>query len=407
MTCARSPLAIYDEPKPAAIPSLAIDPFSEAFLADPWPGLRTIRDAGPVVWLEAYNIVAVARYAEARHVLSNWQAYSSARGVGMEDFVRHGRFRLPSLILEADPPEHSKARGVLSSVLSPPILKSLKVGFEEKADALIRTLVAKRRFDAIGELAEAFPLSVFPDAMGLPQEGREKLLPHAEMLFNSFGPRNGLFERSMHQASFDWVEHLGQRATLGPGLGLLIHDAAEKANISTNDAPKLVRALVQAGLDTTVHAIGASLLCLARFPDQWDRLRCQPSLAVSAFNEAIRFESPVQTFFRTTMGDQELSGTQLKDGAKVLVFLGAANHDPARWESPERYDISRDSTGHLGFGTGIHRCVGQLLARMEGEIVLTALARHACSLRLAGDPVRRLNNTLRGLASLPVEVEPA
>lgn len=407
MNGVRSPFALYEGPPPAGVPALDIDPFSPDFLDDPWPGLRTMREAGPVVWLEPYNIVAVPRYDEARHVLSKWQAFSSARGVGMEDFVRHGRFRLPSLILEADPPEHSSARGVLSRVLSPPVLKDLRAGFKAKADALIRGLVAKRRFDAISELAEAYPLAVFPDAMGLPQDGRERLLPHAEMLFNSFGPRNALFKQSVHQASFDWVEHLGQRATLGPGLGLLIHEAADRGDVLKGDAPKLVRALVQAGLDTTVHAIGASLYCLARFPDQWARLRAEPALVASAFNEAIRFESPVQTFFRTTIGDQYLAGAQLQDGNKVLVFLGSANHDPARWDAPDVYNIGRDTSGHLGFGAGIHRCVGQLLARMEGEIVLSALARHVRTLSLAGPPVRRLNNTLRGLASLPVEVEPA
>ena len=116
-----SPFALYDGPPPAGVPPLDIDPFSPGFLDNPWPGLREMREAGPVVWLEQYNVAAVARYEEARSVLSNWQAFSSARGVGMEDFVRHGRFRLPSLILEADPPEHSKARGVLSRVLSPPV----------------------------------------------------------------------------------------------------------------------------------------------------------------------------------------------------------------------------------------------------------------------------------------------
>lgn len=184
----------------------------------------------------------------------------------MEDFVRHGRFRLPSLIMEADPPEHTKSRGVLSGVLSPPVLKKLRAGFEEKAEVLVTELVAKRRFDAIGELAEACPLSVFPDAMGLPPQGRERLLPHAEMLFNSFGPRNAIFERSLHQASFEWVEQLRRRETLGPGLGLLIRKEAEKGNVSKDDAAKLVRALVQAGLDTTIHTFGASLHCLARSP---------------------------------------------------------------------------------------------------------------------------------------------
>lgn len=407
MSVGLSPFAIYDGPPPAGIPVTDIDPFSPSFLDDPWPGLETLRELGPVVWLSAYNIVAVARYEEARQVLSDWAAFSSARGVGMEDFVRHGRFRLPSLILEADPPQHSGARGVLSRVLSPPVLKQLRAGFTEKAEAMIAALVAKRKFDGISDLAEAFPLAVFPDAMGLPVEGRDKLLPHAEMLFNSFGPRNALFQQSVHQASFDFVEHLGQRGSLRPGLGLRIHEAADRGEVSHADAPKLVRALIQAGLDTTVHAIGAALLCLARFPEQWDRLRANPALAGSAFQEAVRFESPVQTFFRTTMGTQDLAGARLRDGDKVLVFLGSANRDPRRWDAPDRFDIGRDINGHMGFGAGIHRCVGQLLARMEGEIVLTTLAQHVRSMRLAGPPVRRHNNTLRGLAALPIEVEPA
>jgi len=243
--------------------------------------------------------------------------------------------------------------------------------------------------------------------MGMKREGREKLLPHAEMLFNSFGPRNALFEASRAQASFDWVEEQGRRENLSPGLGLVIHEAADRGEIGPEEAPLLVRALLQAGLDTTVNAIGATLYCLARFPDQWERLRAEPALAKAAFDEAIRFESPVQTFFRTATRDTEIGGARVHEGDKILMMLASANRDPRQWDAPDRYDITRKTLGHVGFGAGIHQCVGQILARMEGELVLDALVRRVKRIRIAGDVVRRHNNTLRGLASLPVEVERA
>jgi cytochrome P450 len=405
---ARSPYAIYDSEPPAGVPVLDVDPFSIDFFADPFPVHEQLREAGPFVWLSRYNIGAVARYEHVRDALTDWKTFSSARGVGMEDFVRHGRFRLPSLILEADPPQHSRSRGVLSRVLSPPVLKGLRGRFEIEAEAMVDEVVRRRRFDGITELAELFPLRVFPDAIGMGREGREKLLPHANLLFNSFGPRNELFEASKENVSFDWIEEQGQRANLAPGgLGMMVHEAADRGEIGHDEAPLLVRALLQAGLDTTINALGATLYCLARFPSEWDKLRADPKLARGAFEEAIRYEAPVQTFFRTTTCATTLGGTPLNEGDKVLMFLAAANRDPRQWERPDTYDISRKTVGHVGFGAGIHACVGQLLARMEGELVLTALARRVKTLRIAGEVERRYNNTLRGLASLPLEIEPA
>jgi cytochrome P450 len=122
----------------------------------------------------------------------------------------------------------------------------------------------------------------------------------------------------------------------------------------------------------------------------------------------VRYETPVQTFFRTTTRPVDIAGTSVGEGEKVLMFLGAANRDPRRWEWPGEYDILRRTTGHVGFGSGIHQCVGQLLARLEGECVLAALARKAAAIEITGPPRRRYNNnTLRALASLPVTVRPA
>ena len=137
------------------------------------------------------------------------------------------------------------------------------------------------------------------------------------------------------------------------------------------------------------------------------RLRGDPSLARNAFEEAIRYESPVQTFFRTTTREVELAGHRIGEGEKVLMFLGAANRDPRRWENPDSYDVTRRTSGHVGFGSGIHMCVGQLLARVEGEVMLAAIARKVASIEITGPVKRRYNNTLRGLESLPITISPA
>ena len=241
------------------------------------------------------------------------------------------------------------------------------------------------------------------------QEGREHLLPYAGVVFNAFGPPNQLrqtaIERSQpHQA---YVQEQCQRDNLAPGgFGACIHARVDAGDITTAEAPMLVRSLLSAGIDTTVNGIGAAIYCLARFPEEFSRLRSDPSLARNAFEEAIRFESPVQTFFRTTTKDVEISGCKVGAGEKILMFLGAANRDPRRWADPDRYDITRKTSGHVGFGSGIHMCVGQLVARLEGEVMLAALARKVAAIEMSGPVKRRYNNTLRGLESLPITLRP-
>lgn len=403
-----SPYCIYDRAPPEKVPVLDLDPFSLDYFADPFPCQERLRDAGPFVWLSTYNIGAVARYENVREVLLDWQTYSSARGVGMEDFEVHGRFRLPSLILEVDPPGHGVARAILGKVLSPTVLNALREQFTKKAEILVDELIDRRRFDAIADCSEAFPLRVFPDAIGISEEGREKLLPHADMLFNSFGPRNELFQASADKANFEWIDAQGQSENLSPGgLGMMVHELAERQGLSHSDGAKLVRALLQAGLDTTINSLGATLYCLARFPNQWRKLRADPGLAKAAFDEAIRFEAPVQTSFRTATRNATLGDAQVAAGDKILVLLGAANRDPRKWQKPDRYDIERKSFGHVGFGFGIHVCVGQLLAKLEADVLLRCLARRIADLHIVAEPVRRYNNTLRGLGSLPLEIVPA
>jgi cytochrome P450 len=392
------------------IPHLDFDPFSIEFFADPFPTHEKLREAGPVVYLDKWGVYGVARYEQVHAVLNDPQTFCSSRGVGLSDFAKEKPWRPPSLILEADPPAHTRTRTVLNQVLSATAMRPLRGHFTALAEAKVDELLARGSFDAIPELAEAYPLSVFPDALGLKQEGRENLLPYASLVFNAFGPPNELrkeaIERSApHQA---YVAAQCQRENLAPGgFGACIHARADAGDIPHGEAPLLVRSLLSAGIDTTVNGIGAAVYCLARFSDQFEKLRADPSLARNAFEEAVRFESPVQTFFRTTTREVDIGGHAIGEGEKVLMFLAAANRDPRRWENADSYDITRRTSGHVGYGSGIHMCVGQLVARLEGEIMMAALARKVKSIEISGEVKRRYNNTLRGLESLPVTIKPA
>jgi 4-methoxybenzoate monooxygenase (O-demethylating) len=390
-------------------PVSTVDPFSHAFLRDPYPHHEALREAGPVVWLEQYGIWAMARHEQVRDALTDWQTYCSSAGVGLSDFRKEPPWRPPSIILEADPPLHTRTRAVLTRILSPAAINILRDTFEREAELLIAQLVERREFDGVADLAEAYPLKVFPDAVGISEEGRENLLPYGTMVFNSFGPRNDLFDRAMANAGpvRDWIMSKCSRAALAAGrLGLQIFAAVDAGELSEDEAGMLVRSFLSAGIDTTVYGLGNALYCMARYPDQWRTLREKPNLIRGAFEEVLRFEAPVQTFFRTTTRAVDVAGVQLGDGEKVLLFLAAANRDPRRWDRPDTFDVSRRAAGHMTFGTGIHGCVGQAVARLETEAILTALASRVASLELTGEPERRLNNTLRGFDTLPLRIVP-
>jgi 4-methoxybenzoate monooxygenase (O-demethylating) len=387
-----------------------IDPFCDEFLTDPYPFHERLREAGPVVWLERYGIWACARHAEVQAALTDWRTFSSAAGVGIDDFRRSKPWRPPSLILEADPPLHTRSRIAMNRALSAKAMAGLRASFKEAAERLADALIARRRIDAVVDIAEAYPLSVFPRAVGLGPVGLENLLPYGTMVFNAFGPRNAHFEAAMVEAAkvVGWINAQCMREALSPeGIGAAIWAAVDTGEITREEAPVLVRSILSAGLDTTIIGIGNGLYAFAKNPAQWKALRENPTLARPAFDEILRWETPVQTFFRTTTKAVELGDVSIPEDAKILLFLAAANRDPRRWEEPEKFDIARRAAGHVAFGAGIHMCVGQMLARLESEMMLSALAARAWHIAIVGEPQRKLNNTLRQFASVPIELTPA
>lgn len=399
--------------KPAeaeAVPNLAIDPFDKVFLGDPYAYHDTIREAGPVVWLDSVGAFAMARYEEVKDSLRDHETFCSSRGVGTLDFAKETPFRPPSLLLEADPPLHDRTRSMMNRIVSLKALKELRPRWQAKAEELVHRLVERRRFDAVKDLSEIFPMMIFPDTIGLRDDGREHLLDYATIVFNAFGPDNDVLREGNEgkEAAIEWVAEACKRDNLKEGgWGMAVFEAADRGECTHEEAERLVRSFLSAGVDTTVNGIGHMVLALAGHPEEYQKLRSNPSLVRRAFEESLRWDSTVQTFFRTTTKRVEVGGAEIPEGQKVLLFLAAANRDPLHWDEPDAFRIERNTSGHVGFGFGIHQCLGQMVARLEGELIGTAIAERVASIRLTGAPVRRLNNTLHAIDSVPVEVEPA
>ena len=399
-------MTITSSTRPAA-PVLTDDPFGREVLTDPLPFHERLREAGRIAFLPQYDLFAMGRYDDVRAGLTDWQTFQSAAGVGLSNFRKEKPWRPPSLLLEADPPHHDAPRHALEEILNPRRLRHLREQWNADADALVDELLDRQEIDGAHDIADVFPLRVFPDAVGLRKDGRENLLPYGDHTFNSFGPTNALVQRGQEHIgqTSAWIGAQCARDALAPtGFGADIWAAADRGDITHEMAPLIVRSLLTAGVDTTVHGLSSVIHAFVGQPDQWDRLRAEPGLARVAFDEAVRLESPVQTFFRTATRDVDIDGVVIPDGHKVLLVLAAANRDPRRWAEPDRFDLSRDPSGHVGFGMGIHQCVGQHIARLEAEAMLTAMARRIRRIEPTEPAVRHQNNTLRGWKSVPLRI---
>jgi cytochrome P450 len=389
----------------ATRPISDIDPFSNASILDPYPFHEQLREAGPLVWLQKWDVWAVTRYEQVKAVLTDWKNFCSSGGVGLSNFRTERPWRTLSLLLETDPPDHTRHREVVGRLLSPSAVRGLRDQFEREAQKIIESVLNAGPFDAIPVLAEAYPLKAFGDAVGGVPEGRSHLVAWGNMVFNTMGPRNEHYERSLGNSKpvFEWLNAACRRENLSSdGLGAQIYTALDDGIVSEEEAPLHVGSFLSAGVDTTTNAIANALFCFARHPEQWRQVRNDPMRVRAALEESLRFEAPFQTFFRTATCDIEIAGTRISKDQKMLISVGSANRDPRRWANADTFDANRKATGHFGFGAGIHGCVGQAIARLEVDVLLTELAKKVKLIDLCGEPVRLLHNTLRGFDCLPI-----
>ena len=389
----------------APSPRSDLDPFSRENILDPYGWNGKFRDTAPLVWLTKYDVWATGKYDLAKEILDDWETYCSSAGVGLTNFHKEEPWRPPSKLLEADPPEHTQRRGVADGVMSHGNLRNLRPFFAEQAKLLVDRLLEKGTVDGMADIAQPFILKVFPDSVGLKPEGRERLLAYGNMVFNGFGPRNEIFEESTAAADevVDYIMTCCLRSELDPdGLGAQAYKASDEGIVTEEEALFIVRSMLSAGLDTTVFAIGNALNCFAEHPAEWAKLREKPALARNAVEEVLRYDSPFQALFRTTTREVELAGKTIPEKEKILVVLGSANRDPDAWDDPETFNIDRNAAAHLGFGFGIHHCMGQAMARLEMQALFTELANRVDRIEPAGPGVRAVNNTLHGFKTLPL-----
>lgn len=389
------------------MPVLDVDPYDEALLLAPEAYHAALRAAGPLAWIPRYGVCASGRFEVVETVFRDWRRFCSARGVGLGDFKRETPWRAPSIVLEVDPPAHERTRRVLARALSPNAVAALEPRFATAAARHVDAALAAGSIEAVSALAAAYPLEVFGDAVGLDGGARATLLKYGAMVFNALGPDNALRRNALADAAevTAWIAARCDRDALHPdGFGAAIHAAAAAAEVTHEEAALLVRSLLSAGIDTTVATLANLLYCFATHPAQWAKLRADAGLLPAAIDEVLRYASPVHTFCRTTDGTVELAGMVLPEGTKILCVMAAANRDPTRWDSPDTFDIARAPKPHLAFGSGIHVCVGQHVARREIAALLAALRARVARIELAEVPVWQPGNAVRTLAALPLEL---
>jgi 4-methoxybenzoate monooxygenase (O-demethylating) len=391
------------------IPVWDVDPYDADILRAPHAFFDKLRELGEVVYIPRYSILAVGRFATTRKVFSDHENFVSSRGVGLNDFSKGTPWRPPSIILEVDPPDHTKTRKVLARALSPKVMKGMADLFRDTAEEIVGQVLEKGTIEAVTDLAEPYPTTVFPKVLGMKDVNARHLVDYGAMVFNSIGPDNEIQRNSLAHAPeiVSYINASCDRSKLTKdGLGEIVYANADAGEITHEEAALLVRSFLSAGVDTTVTGIGNALWCFSQNPDEWAKLQADPTLFRPAFEEVLRFTSPVHAFCRTAGRDTEIAGFPVAEGTKVLCALGAANLDPDKWGDPDVFRIDRRPTGHLAFGVGVHGCVGQNLARAELEAVLTVMLKKIDRIEPAGDPVWRPNNAIRALDKLPLKLIP-
>jgi cytochrome P450 len=391
-------------------PVLDIDPYSIEVLRDPYTFHEALREAGPVVLIKPLGVYAVGRHAEAKVVLSDYARFITSGGIGIQDIRKPGEFRIPSRLLEVDPPDHTKVRAAVTKVLSPIAIRRFKETFVEKAEKLVDRLIEMREFDGVEHCVEAFILQAFPDAVGVRLPRKETLII-GEMRFNQSGPKNELYHAAMAKAQpyLEWFEQTVQRDAVLPGsIAEMLFKAEDAGDLDGGIASNIVRSFVGGGTDSTISGMGFTLHQLALNPAQWAKVHADPAKVKAAFEEGIRHESPFQVTYRTTNAPTELSGIRLDGDMKIGVFMGAANRDPRHWERPAEFDLDRPQLAgnHLAMGTGNHACIGQMIARGESEALLSEMARRIKSITPTAPATYRPINQMRMLDKLPLRVEP-
>lgn len=399
--------------------AMPVEELDEAFITDPHTVYRRLRQQAPVaraVMPRGLQVWLVTRYEQARAALADPRLSKDTAGA-QELFARHApessgspafAESLAAHMLNSDPPDHTRLRTLVNKAFTSRVVESLRPRIEQISDELLDTMAAADEVDLIEAFAFPLPITVICELLGVPRAEREDFRRWSNAIVSAAATEE------VASAATEMATYLsGLIATKrqSPGEDLLsglvrAHDEGDR--LSDNELLSMAFLLLVAGHETTVNLIGNGTLALLREPDQLAALRARPALLPSAIEEFLRYQGPVNlATLRYTTDPVVFGGVEIPKGEFVLVSLASANRDPDRFAAPDTLDVQRSASGHLGFGHGIHYCVGAPLARLEAEVAFSGLLQRFPRLRLAAEPHTlqwRHSTLMRGLTSLPVRL---
>jgi cytochrome P450 len=397
--------------------TLTADPLDltdPAVVADPYPAFARAREAGPVQWHEGQGLWLAFTHAESNAVLRDrrlgriWADKAPAERLESFNLIHR------NAILEMEPPDHTRLRRLISTAFARGHVERLRPWVEDLAGRLVDDLVARsggsEPVDLLSGMAEQLPVAVIAELLGVPDADRPLLRPWSNAIVKMYEyDRTRQREEDAERAADEFVTYLRGLAAerrKHPGDDLVSHLVsvrdAEGDKLTEDELVTTCILLLNAGHEATVNVTANGTLALLRHPDQLARLRADRSLLPTAIEEFMRFDSPLQLFERTATEDVEVGGITVGKGQKIAALLGSANHDPAVFVAPESLDVGRTENPHITFGAGVHFCIGAPLARVELQASFGALLDRTSSIELGGEPVRRPEFVIRGLAELPV-----
>lgn len=397
------------------------DPTDPAFIENPYPVFERLRAHGEMHHHNGFGFPVAVSYQACSAVLRSnqlqrvWQDAAPSEEFGAFNLLHRNS------MLETQPPRHTRLRRLVAGAFNRGHTERLRPTVQAIADRLVDELVVRIRdvghADLLSVVAGPLPIEVIAELLGVPAADRPMLQPWSNAIVKMYEYGLPAQQRAeAERAAAEFVEFLRSLvayrcehpgddlitdllATI-PGTGA---DGGPEAGVLTADELVGTAALLlMAGHEATVNVLGNGVLALLRHRKQWRRLRDDPSVAGPCVEELIRYDSPLQLFERTAIADVEIGGFEIREGQKVAALLGAAARDPAMFKDPDTLDVGRTPNPHLGFGAGIHYCLGAPLARVEVHAALLALTRRLPRLRLAGEPTRRAEFVIRGLTALPV-----
>ncbi len=392
---------------------MPFDPGEPEFLADPYPAFAALRERGPVHWHPGLGLAVAVSHAACSEVLRDraagriWQDKTP-----VEAFPAFNLLHRNSL-LENEPPRHTRLRRLISAAFGRGHTARLQPWVRAVADDLVARLAAaidaEGSADLMTHLAGPLPVEVIAELLGVPAADRPRLRPWSNAIVKMYEyglPPEGAAAAERAAGEFvDYLRALAKVRAAAPGDDLIsdlvsVRDGTDR--LSDDELVGTAVLLLMAGHEATVNVLGNGVQALLRHRDQWRRLVASPALLPTAVEELIRYDAPLQLFERTATAATSIAGYELAPGDRIAALLGAAARDPAVFEEPDTFDVGRSPNPHLGFGAGIHYCVGAPLARVEIAAALAALVDRLPGLRLAGEPRRRDEFVIRGLRTLPV-----